>query len=453
MPGLSCLSALLALGCRPEKPTVEAPDPDVSTVEVPADDTADAGWTRPDGPPVMRVDGAPFFVIGYFEHEVYTRPEEYDADYAAYRSQGVNTVIHWGSNWGSGTEYNVMAADQALANGLKYISEIHHFAITEAEDYALEDLDRLVDALWDHEALIAWYLFDEPGVLAVAPERLREAYARVQARDRGAEDLPQLVVFSGHNEVDYFAAEPPRNHDVCMVDVYPVSEGSEEFSGPLHRVSTWTRFQRDLIIEHGDEKPQLNVTQACGVDGWSGFRLPTYDEQRYLAFGPVVMGARGVLWWDWGDTGSADYVRARGAYRRSTTGPVATQLAALSAAILSNEDRVSVSSNRSVDSTGNAIEDITWLVGSDDDAVYLIAVNNTPKPLEGITFTLEGAPLGGSAGAEPRPVTVLYEALLDDEAYAFSSRELTLQPGSGDAWTLTDDFDAPYDVNLYRISR
>jgi len=417
------------------------------------------GATPP--PPVMDVDGEPFFPLGYFDHFTNTTTSVYDARYGPYSQQGINTVLHWGSNWSSAWEWSVMAADRALAHGLQYMAQIHTFAVwghdkaNPPNPVPIEALDVLVDHLWDHPALIAWYLADEPILNGVTASWMQQVYARVQAHDLKPGDHPQLITFC-RDETPYFAAEPPLTHDVTMADVYPcdTGNGGAEFSNDLHGVSIETARQIGLIQSYGNTKPQINCSQASALDdGYhTPMRLPTYREQRYLTFGPIVEGARGILWWDWGDSTDPIYVQERAEYCQNTLGPVATQIGALIPAIISNDISISVTSDHDTDTAGRGIEDVTYLLGYDGEDHYLIAVNHSNAALPSVTFTLTGTPLGLADGAEAVYNEVPYEALLDNENYAFQTRLVIREPVSGYTWTITDSFATPYDVNLYRLS-
>lgn len=418
-------------------------------------------------PPVMKVDGEPFFPVGYFDHIGATSVPAYDIRYSAFKAQGTNTVLHWGSNWSSMWGFSVMATTSALNNGLKYIAGIHTFAVqghdnaTPPNPVPLSALDVLVDHLWNKEALIAWYLCDEPDISGVTPARLKEAYARVQERDLTAGAHPQLVVYSG-DPSPYFAAEPPLSHDVTMFDSYPcnTANGGGEFSNPLYGVSVRTRSDRNLIKSYGNTKPQMNVTQATALnDGYhTPFRYPTYKEQRYLTFGPIVEGARGILWWDWGNANDQAYITARENYQAQILGPVATQIKAVIPAIISNVESIAVSSNRDTDTTGHGIQDVTYLFGEDSSYCYLIAVNHTNATIPSVTFTMTGTPLG--TGPNPIAVNVIYEALAGvaypdpnhptHPSYTFTDRSVNRVWVSGNTWTMTDSF-GPYDVNIYKL--
>ena len=81
-----------------------------------------------------------------------------------------------------------------------------------------------------------------------------------------------------------------KRHDVMMNDVYPCRTGYAEFGNDMWPAARSTRQQVLLCKLAGNRQAQVNVTQACGVDGWDGFRLPTLSEQRYLSYAPIVEG-------------------------------------------------------------------------------------------------------------------------------------------------------------------
>lgn len=392
-------------------------------------------------PPILQVRNKPFFPLGYYDHFVDTTAAAYDVRYAAYAAQSINTVVHWGSNWGSAIEYSLLAADRARANGLKYMPQIHFYALRGDAGYPLTLIDAQVDVLWAHPAMLGWYVADEPdgSFSGIYPPRLQEVYQRIEAHDLNKR--PQFVVFYTPLVEAYLRAEPPLTHDIMMNDSYPCRVGIPEFGGSLWRVAAWTREQVLQCKIAGSKKAQVNVPQACGVNGWSDFRLPTFKEQRYLSYAPIVEGARGLLWWDYGDTGDPSYVQGRAEYRANITGPIATEISSLIPAIVSNATSISITSTHDTDTTGHGIEDVTYLFGKDAEAgyAYIIAVNHTPNTLASAAFTLTGTDLGPAAGSDVA-IDVLFE-----------NRTVFLQPVGGFTWTLTDSF-SPFDVNVYRLS-
>jgi len=124
--------------------------------------------------------------------------------------------------------------------------------------------------------------------------------------------------------INYLMAEPPPYCDGLMTDTYPVGIGTPEFGGPLWEVALESKAHTELAIAYGKEA-YLNVPQ---VQGWNDFytRLPTYPEQRYLLYAPVICGARGLLLWMYNAFTTEEHLT-------TIVGPIAREIAGLVPAI------------------------------------------------------------------------------------------------------------------------
>lgn len=395
-------------------------------------------------PLALNVDNEPFFVLGYYDNFTHSPAEtdKYHERYAAYQAQGINTVLHWGSSWQNPVDWQKAAADAAQANGLKYLAQLHYYAVCprrippDGSRYPFELIFDQVDSLCSHPALLGWYVTDEPEleIHAVYPPKHQMIYRRIQEHDPAKH--PQFTVHCTPAQEWYVRSEPPLCYDVMMYDLYPCRTGQAEFAANLWSAALAAKQQVLLCKLAGTPKPQIFVAQACGVNEWSGFRLPTFNEQRYLSYAPIVEGSRGLLWWDYGPPEDAAYAQARADYRADIIGPIATEIKSLVPAILSNSTALTITSDHDRDTAGHGMKDVTYLFGEDERCGYLLAVNHTPHTLASVTFQLTGS----LSGAAPDAVEVLFE-----------NRKVTLQSGS-DNWKLTDTF-SPYDVNVYRIDK
>jgi hypothetical protein len=387
-------------------------------------------------PPIMQVDSEPFFPLGFYDHYMYSTPEPFLTRYATHKSQGMNTTMLWGANWAVPHAYTIYALDAAQANDMKMFVQIHHYAMVGDDPaYPLTLIDEQVDALWDHSALIGWYLFEEPINRGIFPNLLQSRYARVRSHDPASH--PMAIQHHWPPE-RYLAVEPPAAFDISITAVDPCPEVAPEFGGPMWISATETRSA--VLLANAHNKPVvINHVQATALQEPPNhyFRYPTFAELRYLSYAPIVEGARGLLYWDWGQGGEYDLQRIE--YSENVVGPIANEIKTLIPAILANSTSVSVTSDHDSDTTGHSIEDITYLFVEDTNYAYLIAVNNTAIAIPSVAFVLTGVPLGSANGAEPIYIEVIFE-----------NRFVSLQPISGYNWTMTDNF-SPYGVNVYRL--
>ncbi|NQU75488.1 MAG: PEP-CTERM sorting domain-containing protein [Planctomycetes bacterium] len=393
-------------------------------------------------PPVMQVGGEPFFPIGWYctgQSAEYgskniggTRyinsDQEAAQEYAKDKAQGMNTVLFCYSNYFQPLAFTGYAMAGALANDLKIMVEIDRNAIRELPGYPLSLIDDQVNYIKGHAAystLLGYYLADEPELQGITPAQLQARYAQVKGLDP---NHPISVVHAGEN---YLSAEPPAYTDILMTDTYVVLNGTAEFANPMWIVASRARDGEQAAEASG--KPYHNVVQAQSYDGTFGLRSPTFAEQRYLSYSPIVQGARGLFYW------MEDYTSEE--YRNEVISPVVKEIQSLVPAIVSGLASISVIGSRDEDTTGHGIGDVSYLFCEDESAGYLIAVNNTPNALASVGFALLGEELEGFLGTgEDTNIPVLFE-----------DSDVLLQRIVGyDTWTLTDSF-APFGVHVYLI--
>ena len=385
-------------------------------------------------PPVMQVDGEPFFPIGYYTSACHGSVEAARDYLMVQHAQGMNMALSCYSIWGCGDTAMTNEMEGGALADMKVAMEVHRYAVNGDPGYPPSLIDDQVDLLKDYPNLLGWYLIDEPECQGVPPSTVQARYAQIKARD--PDHLIWLVhyAYPGMNPpwpaANYLAAEPPPYCDVLMTDTYPVWIGQPEFGGELWWVAQASKLHTGMAISYG-KQAYINVVQA---QGWPDFgtQLPTYPEQRYLSYAPVTCGARGLLYWMYEAFATPEY-------QENVVGPIAREIASLIPAIVSNSPALCVSSNRDTDTTGHGVPDVTYMFGEDRRGGYVIAANNTAGALS-VTFQLAGDVLATQLGSHSASVPVMFE-----------SRNVTAQyTGSPAQRTLTDTF-SPYDLNVYRI--
>jgi hypothetical protein len=397
--------------------------------------TAPAGWDDFSFVPYTStpMSKIPFY-IGWYDHRMRQSVAEYEYFYQEQKNQGMNSILLWGSNWNSEIQLTGYALDAVQNLDMRMIVQVNTFAMMGSNGYPVSVIDEQIKWFKDYPALAGWYLFDEPEkrTPALTPEWMKERYAQV----KGIDSLhPMWVVHSGvSNAVPYLNAEPTAYTDGLMSDTYPVVAGSAEFANPMWNVAKDTRLGVQLSGDHNKIELYFQVVQACGVNGEFGKRLPTFAEERYLSYAPVVEGARGLFYWDYWDANGLP-VMERDEFRNNVVAPIAREINQLIPAIISNSSRVTISSTRDTDSAGHGIEDVTYLYGEDDTGGYLIAVNHTAVSIP-VTFNLQGSVLS-SRGSSAVNIPVQFE-----------SREVVMTPSGSNRWQLSDTF-GPFDVNVY----
>jgi hypothetical protein len=258
--------------------------------------------------PRLQVGDKPFFPIG-----LYYAPA---AKYAAARDLGFNVVDVWAATNGS----TLWALDQAGALGLKVI-----VVLQAAYQDGVLDAARMrtfVTAFRDHDALLAWYLLDEPPASISRPylRTLESAYSLVKSLDP---HHPTLIVYN------QLAPLRMLQHvsDIVGVDPYPVP------NMPLSYVSHQIE-QAGLVVM--GRKPVWAIMQAFEkeVPG-AGTRYPTPAELHNMVYQALVGRAGAVYYFSYAWQGLLE-VRSPALWQY--LGVINRQVEALAPALLQGTD-------------------------------------------------------------------------------------------------------------------
>jgi len=130
----------------------------------------------------------------------------------------------------------------------------------------------------DHQALLGWYIADEPNGNKIEPERLDEIYRTVKENDPWH---PVSVVFM----TPFLAAKKYSGAvDIVMADPYPIPDFPVTMTGEV---------AGQLRNEFKGKKPFWIVPQAFGGgELWS--REPTIQEIRSMTWQSIINGATGI---------------------------------------------------------------------------------------------------------------------------------------------------------------
>lgn len=153
-------------------------------------------------------------------------------------------------------------------------------------DARRRDSTRMVDALKDHPAILAWMFFDEPSRQWAEPpwSDLEALYRAVKAAD------PDRPAFINDNTWSHESAPMrQRASDIASIDVYPI--GSVQ--NPLAIVSDFARVVNVDAVAAG--KPSAFWLQLYGWNDVS--REPMPSEARAMAYLSFIWGTRVFLFW------------------------------------------------------------------------------------------------------------------------------------------------------------
>jgi hypothetical protein len=220
-------------------------------------------------------------------------------------SAGINVYrTGVGGIWNEGDIHTGLAWDRAAA-------ALHVFTWPNLGGYSQalpgspedEGLANVVGRLTDDpsgSAIAFWKGRDEPWFSDIAPSALQFAYCRVTSRGdpswcegENPLDPSQLwVTIEAPRGSSYDLAPYSDVTDVHGVDIYPVTLNHP--TPNLHAVGTWT----DTLTSITPFAPVWTTIQICAsgsVDKTTGtYVIPTYQEERYMAYDAIINGARAL---------------------------------------------------------------------------------------------------------------------------------------------------------------
>ncbi|MEA3403672.1 MAG: carbohydrate binding family 9 domain-containing protein [Armatimonadota bacterium] len=337
---------------------------------------------------VLRHNGEPFLPFGWFSY----RWREHDTDDPYTAMQDYN------ANWRS-VEENRELFDGIAERGLfvtvyPYCREFMNRGDVlkrPLNDEEAEVLRERVTALMDHEALLAWYMADEPELRPVLPRRAEQIYQVVRDADPYH---PCIMLNDTIAGIHTYAG----GGDILMPDPYPLFlEGGLAARG-IERTSNFVRAVREAT---DGQKPAWVTPQAFnyGDYGRAGNRAPTFTELRNQLYQAVVYGAKGFLW----------YTHSQ-AFNYPSLGIgmdfLCREALDLKAAILSPDapDEVSVQAPQP--------EHMHVAVRRAGGELYVFAVSTATQPQEA-TVTVAGAPERLYVVSEGRRVELAEGAIAD----------------------------------------
>lgn len=280
-------------------------------------------WVGKDG--FLQVRGKPFFPVG-----IYGPPA---GAFREIKNAGFNVVV---------TDSDLDAAGRA---GLKVI-------VPFKPRMNLKDVVR-------NPALLSWYIWDEPGQHNIPPGKILERHLEIKKVDPFHPTA--VVIYYPENYWTYASVS-----DIFMVDPYPVPHR------PMTVVSDSVEAARKAVA---DKKPVWAIIQAfdwkeCSAEARrvGTARLPTYEEERYMAFLAIVHGAKGILFYRYNRGDAHDFEHWKGLKR------LARELARVSYIFLSPDggSKILVNTDK-LDVNGNSA--IHCLMKESKKRKYFIAVN------------------------------------------------------------------------------
>jgi hypothetical protein len=323
-------------------------------------------------------------------------------------AQGGNvTVAYWGS---SSPSNRLQYLDNAAAAGVRVIMGFDDAFINPTDPVDVTGIINVVNTYKDHPAMAGWYTADEPyWVWGISFAKMQLAYDTIKSLD----NKPVFIAFSEPAVERDIPIQWKTAYDQFLLDSYPARIGYPEFTGldamsapyPYH--SNW---KADMQMAHANsqlaDRPWWSIMEGWADEGaeTSGYRLPTYNETRFMNYFSLSEDPAGLTHFAYYRTGNSTPAHPSEVYPydgrqwlEDVWEPQTTELGIMGDAFQNGKIP-----NMVTDDTANVRSNL--YVDPGTGAVYLIALNETfgdpnttftlnlPEHLWAVTRLFEGAP-------------------------------------------------------------
>jgi len=216
-------------------------------------------------------------------------------------SLGANfSLAYWGGITGPDDIRITNYLDAAQATGLNVVMEIDPARIA-SQDVA--GIREIVSRFNDHPAVYGWYTADEPyWVWGIPVHVLQTTYDTIKLDS----NKPVFIVFSTPGLERNAGVEYRNTYDVMMIDDYPFRlTGEPEFTGlddVPNRVKNYPNNWKAAVQVAASQAQLASKPWWSVMEGWSQavgetdkYRLPTFDEARFMNYWSLRTGAAGLL--------------------------------------------------------------------------------------------------------------------------------------------------------------
>ena len=345
---------------------------------------------------------------------------------------GPNAPLRWNDKYIETEQRWMDSAADAGMYCLPWLKELSSIDRDEAKAEAM--LKRVVERFRDHPAMGCWKGADEPEWGFEYVEPMVHSRELVKKLDP---DHPMWIVQAPMGTVDSMRAYNDTM-DITGQDVYPISYPpgvhSKLPNRELSLIGEHTRLMQDVVRE---EKPIWMTLQIA----WSGvvkegrqLRMPTFAQERFMAYEAIINGARGLIYfggnlppamseedkklgWNW-------------TWFNQNLRPLLAEIGhdgPLTPALVARESEIPIRCQREGVRYGGE-KDIEYCVREVDDDIYLFACN---RGRETVQVNFRNIPPVDAS------VDVMFEA----------ARKVIVEDRS------IKEFFGPFDVHVYRMHR
>ena len=351
------------------------------------------------------------------------------------------TIAYWGSSNAANRQQYL---DNAFAMGIRVIMEVDPVLIANGDAAGIRNLVSTYDS---HPAVVAWNTGDEPYWNGGIPlSKMQIAYDAIKMEST----KPVTICFS-EPAVERGITYDWRNaYDQFQIDSYPARMGEAEFS----RLETkWKPDMQNALSQSLlADRPWWSIMSGWADEGseTSGYRLPTYNEARFMNYYSISKDTVGLFHFAYYRTGHSTPAHPGEVYPYDgrqwlddVWSPLAGEINTLGVA-LQNGKVIGVASDDKLDIRTDVYQD------PDTDKYYLVTLNSTTGS-ETTTFSVNLFPPGEKLiSAIPlfegaRPAISIVATFFSDEfsqyeVHVYELVTMLLGDANGDGVVSADDY-------------
>ena len=356
------------------------------------------------------------------------------------------TIAYWGSSNAANRQQYL---DNAFASGVNVIMGINEAFINGSNPVNVSGILDIINTYDDHPAVVGWYTADEPywnGGISLA--KLQLAYDTIKS----VSSKPVSICF-GEPTVERGIAYDWRSaYDQFQIDSYPCRMGEPEFS----RLETkWKPDMQTALSESlRADRPWWSVMAGWADEGseTSGYRLPTFNEARFMNYYSLTKDPIGLIHFAYYRTGHSTPAHPGEVYPydgrdwlRDVWSPLAGEINTLGVGLQAGKVTGVASDDRS-----DILTDVYY--DPDTGKYYLVSLNDTTG-LKTSTFTvnlvlpgekfISATPLfEGDQPAIPIIGTQFADEFSQYEVHVYELETMLLGDANGDGLVSADDYAA-----------
>lgn len=231
-------------------------------------------------------DGKRIFPLGIYMSSASTTD---DITLKKIASAGFNTILAYGYGTGPDPEAYLDRAKKNNLNVIYSFKDMYPKNKNGDMGYFLKASETIINKIKHHDALLAWYINDERGMIWIP--HISQLYNLIKKNDP---DHPAYQVSNREDLVMNFGDVG----DVIGMDSYPI--------GIAKDLSQTARRMKAAVSTKNAANNTKSVWHAAQIMDWATYKNmkpapPSVDEMRNLAYQAIALGAKGILFYSYFD--------------------------------------------------------------------------------------------------------------------------------------------------------